>query len=98
MPEPQAQSRQSEGCPCGHKPTFCHRENAAKWCPADTQAEAAARQVETLLNLSRVPTESYEAQGGGMCEWTLAGRVDHLLRLLDRHGVSVDEGVRKGPS
>jgi hypothetical protein len=49
--------------------------------------------VQQLLDRAGVPTESYEAQGGGMCRWTLAGRVDHLLRLLERHDVSVDEGV-----
>jgi hypothetical protein len=52
------------------------------------------RWVVDLLDRAGVPVASYEAQGGGICRWTTAGRVDHLLRLLARHGVPVDEGVR----
>lgn len=49
--------------------------------------------IKDLLDRAGVPVQSYEAQGGGMCAWTLAGRVDHVLRLLAKHGIAVDEGV-----
>lgn len=49
--------------------------------------------VVKLLDMHGVPTESYEGQAGGVCGWTVAGRVDHVLKLLDKHGISPTEDV-----
>lgn len=56
---------------------------------AQERAERAEREltfVDRALDLAKVPTEEYSAQGGGVCAFTRAGRVDRLARERDARG------------
>lgn len=54
-------------------------------------SEQELRWIIRLLDMYGVPDESMEAQGEGETQWTIAGRVDHVLRLLKENNVDVSK-------
>lgn len=73
-----------------------YASDGSRSCRACGRERARAKKqmlgwITDLLDRAGVPVASYEGQGGGMCDWTSAGRVDHVLRLLVKHGIDPAE-------
>lgn len=60
---------------------------------SERNGEREARWIKELLDREGVPVASYAAQGGGVCSFTLAGRVAHLLDLLRHAQIPVTRGL-----
>lgn len=60
---------------------------------SESEGERELRWVSQLLDRAGVPIAAYHAQGHGMCEWTTAGRVDHLISLLRHAQIPVTRGT-----
>lgn len=55
--------REYEGCGCGHKPSMCHKVNAAAWCGAETP------NVELRNALIACAEAAGEDMSGGVPTW-----------------------------
>lgn len=60
---------------------------------SESDAEREIRWIVELLDRAGVPVAAYHGQGHGVCDWTTAGRVEHLLALLRHAQIPLTRGT-----